>query len=156
MSVSQRRIRRELKRSSISLRCKVQHASTLQTQMPEKNFSRGPTPLGPSEEPLPGDDGLARGRRGAFSPPLCAPPYHVASILESDPIIPRRPGNTCLVSGQHVPTLEIEIWEKKFSRGMTATLGPARLLPHRNGLTRRRSSAARQGCHIPSKKNFFC
>ena len=111
--------------------------------------------LGPSEESLPGDDGLARGRRGAFSPPLCAPPYHVASIWESYPIIPGTPENTSLVSGQHVPTLEIEIWEKKFSRGMTATLGPARLLPHRNGLTRGRTSAALQGVSYPLEKKFL-
>ena len=38
----------------------------------KKKFSRGMTlfGLGPSEESLPGDDGLARGRRGAFSPPV--------------------------------------------------------------------------------------
>ena len=74
--------------------------------------------------------------------------------LESYPIVPRTPDNTCLVSGQHVPTLEIEIWEKKFSRGMTATLGPARLLPHRNSLTRGRSSAACQGVSYPLEKKF--
>ena len=37
-----------------------------------------------------------------------APPYHLHGLIfESDPIVHRTPGNTCLVSGQHVPTLKI-------------------------------------------------
>ena len=59
-----------------------------------------------------------------------APAYTLhGSIFESDPIVPRTPGNASPVLGQHIPTLEIEIWGKKILRGLTTTLGPGQHLP---------------------------